>query len=105
MGCSSSTEAVDGLAPSGVAVDSNAVVDTITPAIGFVLKTKKSDDAKVFVNVFHFSSVLYIISTDPKIAADKGGGHCLTYDVAINTAVAMICGNSEDARFYVSFLY
>lgn len=77
--------------------------DVFIPEIGYVLKTKKQDDAKVFINVFHHSCVLYIVAADsPKSSADKAGEPTLTYDVAINTAVFTICANNDDSKELVS---
>ena len=99
----------DTTASSGTTATSTAalVVDDkhFQAEIGFVIKSRKSDDAKVFINVFHHSSVLYIVSGDKgKFSSDRVGEQCLTYDVVINTAVNKICSTNDDARLYVSIV-
>lgn len=74
-----------------------------TAEIGFVVKSRMDDESKVFVNVFHHSSVLYIATTlAEKFTTDKSGGSTLTYDVVINTAVFTICSADDDSKEYVS---
>jgi len=77
-------------------------VAEFTPFEGYVIKTKKLDDSKVFVNVFHHESVEYILYGKPKLATNKGDEKCLTYDVVINTGVCEKCANDESIKPYVS---
>lgn len=74
-----------------------------TAEIGFVVKSRVEDDSKVFINVFHHSSVLYIATTlTDKYTTDKSGNSTLTYDVVINTAVFTICSADDESKEYVS---
>ena len=109
MGCNNSKEdiATDNQAPTNVPT-SQAPVDEnhFLSEIGFVVKTKKPGDVKVFINVFHHSSVLYVVTGEkPKFSTDRSGDPCLTYDCVINSAVQTICSTNDEAKSYVSIFY
>lgn len=109
MGCTqssgTSTAVADPQHPDDAPVSSqpaeNVGSDFLLPECGFVVKTKRADNMKAFVNVFHHSSVLYLLTFPARIAADKAGEDCVTYDVVINTAVFTICVADNEAKIFV----
>lgn len=107
------------VAPANIVKKEEKVVETpvvipppptdFTAEIGFVIKSRievENDEgasAKVFVNVFHHSAVLYILTNwKEKYTTDKSGGNTLTYDVVINTAIFTRCSASDESKEYVS---
>ena len=80
----------------------SSVEEGFTPDVGFVIKTKKADDAKVFVNVFQHHSVDYIVSGAPKMASNKVDEMHLTFDVVINNRICSACLNDDSVKNYVS---
>ena len=109
MGCTSSKSTNSSIVTSntnGKAVISkglNVITVDFLPEVGYVIKARKEGNTKCFINVFHHSSVLYLICDDAILAPDKSGEPCLTYQCCINTAVLTICLTNEEAKIYVSY--
>jgi hypothetical protein len=55
----------------------------VTPLVGFVLKTKRTDQSKVFVNVMYHGVVLSMLSAPARTSSDKKGGQCEAYDIIV----------------------
>lgn len=107
MGCNNSKEDVvtDNQAPTNApAPSAQAPLDEnhFASEIGFVIKTKKPGDQKVFINVFHHSCVLYVVTAEkPKFSTDRSGDPCLTYDCVISSAVQTMCSTNDEVKSYV----
>ena len=57
--------------------------DEINPDIGFVIKTRREDQSKVFINIF-FNNMLKRIVTIPLLTCnDKAGQSCEVYGVVV----------------------
>jgi hypothetical protein len=80
---------------------------SITPKVGFVLKTKRDrDQSKVFVNVYYHDEkdlAKAVLSAPAKRSIDKKGVECEAYDVSIPMNYFMKCSTSEDARKEVGY--
>ena len=111
MGCASSTNATTSIVASSNSDKSNGINSIVSgsvdflPEVGYVIKARKEGNTKCFINVFHHSSVLYLLCDDAILAPDKSGEPCLTYQCCINTAVLTICLTNEDAKIYVSSIH
>lgn len=78
------------------AQSSNAII----PLIGFVIKLKKIDDSKVFINVFHHDAMSMdtIHVCPPKKSTDKKGEEADLYDTVIATSLFSTSVVSDDEK-------
>ena len=83
--------------------------DLVTPIAGFVLKTRRSDGQKIFINVCSHSSVpVGVIITSPEGVEipDKDGSMSLVYDACCDSELmSEISSGSKDRQDEVSLLF
>lgn len=78
----------------------NAPTDSISPQIGFVIKTRRSDaeKTKIFINLFHNDNVKEMYPIELTSSWDKKGDTCLVYGVIFPRAKFMSIEKDEKRR-------
>lgn len=110
MGCctSKSTKALaveDNALNTKFAIRRESVTaDGITPNVGFVLKTWRHDNTKIFINMFYhpFLKSMYPIAMEETM--DKKGRRCFVYGVQVPSLMYTESGRDINVRNKVSIL-
>lgn len=102
MGCSSPSRIrgrlleneLEHLALASKPVDINEIV----PSLGFVLKTRRLDDTKVFINICHHPNLCQLYTIPLIESKDKHGTSCLIYSCVLPTREYQKIEADSDAR-------
>jgi len=64
----------------------NVSADSVTPHVWFVLKTRRDDKTKIFINLFYHEFVKDMYPIELSKSWDKKGEICLVYGVVVPRA-------------------
>ena len=68
---------------------SNIPADSVTPHVWFVIKTRRDDKTKIFINLFYHEFIKSIYPIELSKSWDKKGDLCLVYGVVLPRATYM----------------
>ena len=108
MGCCTSSGKIN-RKPGEIQLDhitlrKNGTPECITPNVGFVIKSKRSDGSKVFINIYYH---IYIREKYPlplENAFDKSGANCEVYGVVFPQVAFINSGKNAITRDKVPVL-
>lgn len=81
----------------------NVSADSVSPHVWFVVKTRREDKTKIFINLFYHENVKEMYPIELSKSWDKKGEVCLVYGAVVSRATYMDA--ERDTKFCNSVCY